>query len=43
MTWYASRRDHFGMIILKDGQKIVITPDDLSLLEKLNLTQNKTE
>jgi hypothetical protein len=30
MTWYASRRDHFVMIILNDGQKVVVTPDDLS-------------
>jgi hypothetical protein len=30
MTWYASRRDHFVMIILNEGEKVVVTPDDLS-------------
>ncbi len=28
MTWYATRRNHAILINLKDGQKIVITPDN---------------
>ena len=36
MTWFASRRDHYVMILLKDGRKIVVTPDDLNFVKDLS-------
>lgn len=36
MTWYASRRDHFVLILLQKNQKIVVTPDDLSFTDDLS-------
>ncbi|MFZ9982093.1 MAG: PH domain-containing protein [Cyclobacteriaceae bacterium] len=36
MTWYASQRDQFVMIILNDGEKVVLTPDDLSFTNDIS-------
>ena len=36
MTWFASRRDHYVLIILKDGRKIIVTPDDLNFVNDLS-------
>lgn len=40
MTWYAANRNHFIMILLNDGKKIVITPDDMSIAEKIINSKN---
>lgn len=36
MTWFATRRENFVMLILKDGRKIVVTPDDLNFKDDLS-------
>ena len=36
MTWYASQLKNRILITMKNGKKIVITPDDMSMLEMLS-------
>ncbi len=33
MTWYATQRRNYVMLITKRGKKIILTPDDLSLID----------
>jgi len=35
MTWYATRRDNFIVVVTKDNKKIVLTPDQLSMLHEI--------
>ena len=35
MNWYATQRKNKVLVILKTGKKIVITPDDRSLIDKI--------
>ncbi|MDI1235468.1 MAG: PH domain-containing protein [bacterium] len=35
MNWYASQSKNYLLLILKNGEKIIITPDDLNLLNLL--------
>jgi hypothetical protein len=37
MTWYTTQRRNRILIQMNNGKKIVISPDDLSLLEKLKV------
>ena len=45
MTFYTTRRNNRILILTKKGRKIVITPDDLSMIDKFKevLTSNKTQ
>jgi hypothetical protein len=36
MTWFASRRDHYVLVLFKDGRKIIVTPDDLNFVHDLS-------
>lgn len=35
MSWYASRRKSLLMLKLKTGERVVITPDDMSIAEQI--------
>ena len=34
MTWYATRRGNYVMLVMKNGKKVVLTPDDPSGMAK---------
>lgn len=36
MTWYATRRDRYLVIVTNDDRKIVTTPDDPKMLDEIN-------
>lgn len=40
MTWFATRRENFVMLLLKDERKIVITPDDLKFKDDISVRIN---
>ena len=37
MTWYVTRRDHMIIIETRQAKKIVISPDDLGLMDRLKV------
>jgi len=36
MTWYATRMSNYALLTFKSGKKLILTPDDVSLVEVLN-------
>ena len=38
MTWYATRRSNYILLKLKNSRSIVITPDDISLAQALQVS-----
>ncbi|MCU0356380.1 MAG: PH domain-containing protein [Cyclobacteriaceae bacterium] len=36
MSWYATKRSNFILINMRNGKKVVITPDDMALVEELS-------
>jgi len=35
MTWYATRKDNLIVIVTREGKKIVLTPDQISMLDEI--------
>ncbi len=35
MTWYATRRNNYTILVTVDEEKIVLTPDDIEMVEKI--------
>ena len=35
MTWYATRRNNYIVVVTKKGKKIILTPDQLSMIDEI--------
>lgn len=41
MTWYATRTNNYVMIVTEDNKKIVLTPDDMQMINYLNISDKE--